>query len=136
MADLYLDIVSPSKSVFQGIIKSVTVPGTKGRFQILINHAPIVSTFEIGMIRVDLNNKSDYYATGGGTVEVLDNQITLLADSIELTEDIDVDRAMNAKKRAEERLASKSADINVLRAQAALQRALNRLSIKDKYLKN
>lgn len=135
MSELYLDIVTPSKSVFQGNIKSITVPGSKGRFQVLINHAPIVSTFDIGMIKIDFpNNHSDYYSTGGGTIEVLNNKITLLADSIELVQDIDVDRALKAKQRAEERLATKTNEINVTRAQAALARAINRLNIREKYL--
>jgi F-type H+-transporting ATPase subunit epsilon len=134
MAELYLDIVTPSKSVFLGNIKSITVPGSKGRFQVLVNHAPIVSTFDIGMIKVDFQNShSDYYATGGGTIEVLDNKITLLADSIELVGDIDVDRALKAKQRAEERLANKTNEINIARAQAALARAVNRLNVREKY---
>lgn len=132
--ELNIDIVTPSKSIFKGEIKSITVPGTKGRFQVLKNHAPIVSTFEIGMIKVELlNSTNKYYATAGGTIEVLENEIVVLADSIELVNDIDVDRAEKAKERAEERLANKSLDIDIARAQAALARAVNRLNIRAKY---
>ncbi len=135
MAELNLDIITPSKSVFKGEVKSITVPGTKGRFQVLKNHAPIISTLEIGMIKVDLNDsKSNYYSTTGGTIEVLNNQIIVLADSIELVDEIDEDRAAKAKQRAEERLANKNSDTNITRAQAALARAINRLSVKKKYL--
>ncbi len=134
MAELFLDIVTPSKSVFKGNVKSITVPGSKGRFQVLVNHAPIISTFEIGMIKVDLpDNTSAYYSTGGGTIEVLNNNITVLADSIELVSDIDVDRALKAKQRAEERLANRTSEINIERAQAALARAINRLNVREKY---
>jgi F-type H+-transporting ATPase subunit epsilon len=134
MTELNLDIVTPSKSVFKGIIKSITVPGTNGRFQVLKNHAPIVSTFEVGMVKVDLpDSKEYYYATAGGTIEVLDNEIIVLADSIELVNEIDVERAEKAKQRAEERLASKTSDINIFRAEAALERALNRLNVWNKY---
>jgi F-type H+-transporting ATPase subunit epsilon len=134
MTELNLDIVTPSKSVFKGIIKSITVPGTNGRFQVLKNHAPIVSTFEVGMVKVDLpDSKENYYATAGGTIEVLDNEIIVLADSIELVNEIDVERAEKAKQRAEERLASKTSDINIFRAEAALERALNRLNVWNKY---
>jgi len=134
MSELNLEIVTPSKSAFSGGIKSLTVPGTKGRFQVLKNHAPIISTFDIGMIKVDLpDGKSDYYATAGGTIEVLDNKVLVLADSIEEVSEIDEVRALKAKQRAEERLIEKNSDINIARAQAALARANNRLQIKEKY---
>jgi len=134
MSELNLEIVTPSKSAFSGEIKAITVPGTKGRFQVLKNHAPIISTFEIGMIKVDLtDNKSDYYATAGGTIEVLDNKVLVLADSIEQVSEIDEERALKSKQRAEERLIEKKSDINLARAQAALARANNRILVKEKY---
>lgn len=134
MSELILEIVTPSKSAFSGEIKSITVPGTKGRFQVLKNHAPIISTFEIGMIKVDLpDGKSDHYATAGGTIEVLDNKVIVLADSIELVSEIDEERAIKAKQRAEERLAEKKSDLNIVRAQVALARAINRINVREKY---
>ena len=136
MAELNLEIVTPSKSAYNGEIKSITVPGSKGRFQVLKNHAPIISTLEIGMIKVDLpDGKANYYSTAGGTIEVLDNKVIVLADSIELVSEIDEERALQARRRAEERLAEKKSEINVARAQAALSRALNRINIKEKYNK-
>lgn len=135
MTELNLDIVTPSKSVFKGEIKSITVPGTLGSFQVLKNHAPIVSTFEIGLVKVELqDSKINYYATAGGTIEVLDNEIIVLADSIELLSEIDAERADQAKERAAERLANKTSEVNIIRAQAALARAMNRLSLREKYL--
>lgn len=133
MSELFLEIISPAKQVFSGQIKSITVPGTKGRFQVLKNHAPIISTFEIGMIKVELNDKRKYFATAGGTIEVLDNKVLVLADSIESSDEIDLDRAMKAKERAEKRLSEKSREIDVERAQAALARALNRIKVKENY---
>lgn len=134
MSELHLEIVTPSKSAFGGEIKSITVPGTKGRFQVLKNHAPIISTFDIGMIKVDLQDgKSNYYATAGGTIEVANNKILLLADSIELVSEIDEERALKAKQRAEQRLLEKKSEINLARAQAALARANNRIQVREKY---
>ena len=105
MSELYLEIVTPSKSAFSGDIKSITVPGTKGRFQVLKNHAPIISTIDVGMIKVDLlDGKANYYSTAGGTIEVLDNKVIILVDSIELISEIDEERALKAKQRAEEQL--------------------------------
>jgi len=135
MAELYLEIITPSKIVYKNNILSVTIPGTLGSFQILKNHAPIISTFEIGMIKIQETKDSiKYFATGGGTVEVLNNKILVLADSLEAVEDIDVDRAKAARQRAEERLARKS-DIDIERAKAALARATNRLGLFEKYIR-
>lgn len=133
MSELFLEIISPSRQVFSGEIKSITVPGTKGRFQVLRNHAPIISTFEVGMIRVDLKEKPKYFATAGGTIEVLNNKVLVLADSIESADEIDIDRALKAKERAEKRLSEKRPDIDVERAQAALARAMNRIRVKETY---
>lgn len=134
MAELNLEIVTPSKSAFSGEIKSITVPGSKGRFQVLKNHAPIISTFDVGMIKVELpDGKPNHYSTAGGTIEVLDNKVLVLADSIELVSEIDEERALKAKQRAEERLVAKTSDINIARAEAALARAINRISLKEKY---
>ncbi|HKI79184.1 MAG TPA: ATP synthase F1 subunit epsilon [Ignavibacteriaceae bacterium] len=137
MAELNLNIVTPSKTIFSGEIKSITVPGTVGGFQILKNHAPIISTLEIGVIKIEmLNGNIEFYATGGGTIEVKDNNIELLADSIEKSDEIDIERAKAAKARAEKRLAEKTNDktIDVMRAEEALARAANRLAIYEKYL--
>jgi len=135
MAELYLEIISPLRIIYNGNILSVTIPGTLGSFQVLKNHAPLLSTFDIGLVKIkESESSTKYFSTGGGTVEVLNNKILVLADSLEAVEDIDVDRAKAAKRRAEERLARKS-DIDIERARAALARALNRLSLAEKYIR-
>jgi len=136
MAELNLNIVTPSKQIFSGEIKSITVPGTVGNFQVLKGHAPIISTLEIGVIKIELASETSFYATGGGTIEVKNNEILLLADSIEKCEDIDIERAKAAKERAQKRLEAKGEDktIDVERAELALKKANNRLEIYDKYL--
>ncbi len=129
MKEIYIEIITPSKSVYKGEIKSLTVPGTSGNFQVLFNHAPILSTFEIGKIKLsDTNDKEIEYATSGGTVEVNDNKILILADSVETAEEIDIERAKKAIERAKERLATRGkGDVDILRAELALQRAVNRM---------
>ncbi|MCZ7613080.1 MAG: ATP synthase F1 subunit epsilon [Ignavibacteriaceae bacterium] len=107
MAILNLEIITPEKPVFNDYIESVTIPGTLGSFQILKDHAPLLSSFEVGVIKVKKNSADSFYTTSGGTVEVNQNQILVLADSIEKISDIDVDRAEQARKRAEERLRKK-----------------------------
>lgn len=134
MSELNLEIITPEKPVFKDQIEAVTIPGTLGSFQILKDHAPLISSFEVGVIKVNKSAAETYYTTSGGTVEVNHNNVLVLADSIEKISDIDVDRAEQAKKRAEERLQRKNeAEIDEARAKAALSRALNRLNAVKKY---
>ena len=134
MAGLKLEIVTPSKITFSGEVKSITIPGVEGSFQVLINHAPILSIFEIGLIKVKLDaDKVLYFATGGGTVEVLNNNISVLADSLEPVEAIDLERAKRALERARRRLEERGPETDLDRAQA-LKRAINRIQIVEKYL--
>jgi len=134
MAELTLEIITPEKPIFKDQIEAVTIPGSLGGFQILKDHAPLISSFEIGVIKVKKANAETYYTTAGGTVEVNKNQVLVLADSIEKITDINVDRAEQAKKRAEERLQKKhEANIDEARAKAALNRALNRINAVKKY---
>ncbi len=126
-----LEVITPSKAAYKGKVKSVTVPGTQGNFQILENHAPIISSLEIGVIKiVEEDGKSLVFATSGGTVEVVENKITVLAETFESKDEIDAKRAEEAKRRAEERLAKRKIEkIDSLRAELALKRAINRLKI-------
>lgn len=128
MKELSLEIITPSKQAFSGKVKSITVPGTAGSFQVLFNHAPLLSTFEIGKIKLeDLEGKEIEFATSGGTVEVTENKILILADSLESKEEIDINRAKQAYDRAKERLANRAKEVDSMRAEGALARAINRL---------
>ncbi len=135
MAELNLEIVTPDKPIFNEVVESITVPGTMGSFQILINHAPLISTFDVGVVTVNSGSEPAYFSTSGGTVEVNNNKVLVLADSIEPIDQIDLDRAEEAKERAEEKLKRKKEEnVNEERAAAALKRALNRISAKEKYI--
>lgn len=128
-----LDIVTPARTVYSGDVQSFTAPGVVGSFQVLFNHAPLLSSIGIGEVKVtDTSGSTSRFATSGGFVEVKSNKVILLAESAERSSDIDVPRAQKAKMRAEERLAKKSKEVDVERAQAALSRALNRLKIAAK----
>ena len=134
MSELNLEIITPEKPIFKDQIDAVTIPGTLGGFQILKDHAPLISSFEIGVIKIQKASSDTYYTTAGGTVEVNKNKVLVLADSIEKVEQIDKDRAEQAKERAEERLRKKhEEDIDEARARGALNRALNRLNAVKKY---
>lgn len=134
MPEINLEIITPEKVTFKDTVESVTVPGTQGSFQVLKDHAPLMSTIEIGIIKINKNDGTSFFTTGGGTVEVLNNKVLILADSVEMIENIDVNRAELAKKRAEERLARKQEEkIDIVRAEASLQRAINRIKAIEKY---
>jgi len=134
MSELNLEIITPEKPIFRDQIEAVTIPGTLGSFQILKDHAPLISSFDTGVIKVKKASVESFYTTSGGTVEVNKNSVLILADSIEKISDIDIDRAEQAKRRAEERLQKKhEANIDEARAKAALNRALNRINAVKKY---
>lgn len=129
MKELNVEIITPSRSAYSGKVKSISLPGTLGNFQVLFNHAPLLSTFEIGKIKiVGLDDKETEYATSGGTVEVLTNKILVLADSFESKDEIDIERAERSLQRAKDRIANRNKEkIDEIRAEASLRRAMNRL---------
>jgi F-type H+-transporting ATPase subunit epsilon len=124
-----LDIVTPTKTVYSGEVQSFSAPGVEGGFQVLYNHAPLLAAISVG--RVKLTNavgQEFHYATSGGFVEVKNNNVILLAETAERSDEIDVRRAEEAKQRAGERL-QKREEIDEERARAALVRAMNRIKI-------
>ena len=128
-----LQIITPGRVVFQDEASSVSAPGTQGGFQILYNHAPFISTIEVGEIKVRNKNGNDLvYATGGGFVEVKENNVVVLAESAELAGEIDVPRAKAANARAMQRLQSKDPGIDIERARLSMMRSLNRLRVTSK----
>jgi len=135
MAELNLEIITPEKIIYKDSVDSVTVPGTKGLFQVLKDHAPLMSTIEIGVITIMKNDENTHFTTAGGTIEVLNNIVLVLADSVEVIENIDIDRAERAKTRAEENIKKKNEEeIDFVRAELALKRAINRINAREKYI--
>lgn len=125
-----LEIVTPQKIVFNDVVQSFTAPGTIGSFQVLYNHAPLLSSIIIGPVKiVDKRGDALHYATSGGFVEVRENHVVALAETAERSDQIDADRARAARDRALKRLAEKKAETDLARARAALARALNRLKV-------
>ncbi len=128
-----LDIVTPTRVVFQGEATSVSAPGLSGSFQILYNHAPLLSAIGIGILKVKESDGRDVlYSTSGGFVEVKDNAVVVLAESVEREDEIVLQRAKAAHARALQRIESRNAEIDYERARAALMRAMNRLKVAEK----
>ncbi|KGP77253.1 ATP synthase F0F1 subunit epsilon [Desulfosporosinus sp. Tol-M] len=123
-----LQIVSPEGNVLKEEVEFVILPGEAGELGILPHHTALISGLKIGVIRYTLNSTVKRAAVAGGFVEVVDNSAIVLAETAELSEDIDIARAMEAKERAQKRLAALSSDTDVQRAELALRRAIARLS--------
>ncbi|MBU0558417.1 MAG: F0F1 ATP synthase subunit epsilon [Bacteroidetes bacterium] len=139
MKEIKLDVITPARAVFSGNVKSITLPGTLGNFQILYNHAPLMSSLEVGVAKIlDSEDKTHIFSTSGGTVEVSNNKVIVLAETFERPEDIDVERAKEAKERAKLRISKKSKEeaVDLARAEVALKRAINRLKLSSKYNPN
>ena len=126
---VHLDIVTPDRFFFSEDVEMVIVRGIEGDIGILKDRAPITTPLRIGKIRIFQDKKERVASVVEGYVSVLDNVVTVVTDAAEWPDEIDVERAEEAKKRAEERLKSKKEGIDVLRAELALKRAINRLNI-------
>jgi F-type H+-transporting ATPase subunit epsilon len=125
-----LEVVTPTGAVVNDDVDIVNAPGYGGDFGVLANHAPFLSTVKIGLLSFQQGSKRENLMISGGFCEVSNNKITFLVESAEYGTQIDVDRAMKAKERAEKRLAQaaqQSESVNRARAEAALQRALARI---------
>jgi F-type H+-transporting ATPase subunit epsilon len=123
-----LEVITPERTVLSTQAVSVSAPGIEGGFQVLFEHAPLLSALETGRVVVRLTDGTDQvYATSGGFLEVRDNTVLLLLESAERPQDIDVQRAEAARDRARKRLTDRPPDVDAVRAEAALHRALNRL---------
>lgn len=128
-----LEIIAPDKVVFRSEATSLTAPGVDGLFQVLYNHAPLLAQLGIGPMTVKTSDGRDaHFAVSGGFVEVRDNHVVVLVDTVEAAREIDVSRADAAKDRAWNRLHNRSQDTDVDRAQLALLRALNRIRVAGK----
>jgi F-type H+-transporting ATPase subunit epsilon len=128
---LRLDIVTPHGLVLSEDVDEVTAAGTEGEFGVLPGHVPFITTLKVGMLILRKDNKTEYVFVNSGYAEVSPDKVVILADSAERAEDIDVERALAAKKRAEERLAQ-AEKYDFGRATAALERASIRIQIAEK----
>ncbi|MCK9294783.1 MAG: F0F1 ATP synthase subunit epsilon [Desulfobulbaceae bacterium] len=132
---IHLEVVTPSGPIVSDDVDIVSAPGYGGDFGVLANHAPFLSTIKIGSLIYKKDGRDNYLMVSGGFCEVSNNKITFLVESAEAGQQIDVDRALRAKERAEKRLAeakTQAEKINTTRAQAALQRAIARLKVAEK----
>jgi F-type H+-transporting ATPase subunit epsilon len=126
---LTLEIVTPDRSLVSERVDEVELPGAHGYFGVLPGHTPLLATLKVGELWYRKGSEKFYLSIAFGFAEVLPEGVTVLADLAERPEDIDVARAEAARKRAEERLAKPSGDIDFERARIALTKSLIRLQV-------
>ena len=129
MAKLRLEIVTAERVVYSEDIDILVAPGIDGELGILPSHAPLLTMLNPGEIRVVKDGEEIYMAVSGGFLEVLGNKATILADTAEDAEEIDIERAEAALKRAQESVASAPADMDMQRALTSMRRSQARLSV-------
>ncbi|HAL17604.1 MAG TPA: ATP synthase F1 subunit epsilon [Anaerolineaceae bacterium] len=125
---IHCEIVSQDRIVFQGDVDIVVVPGVEGVMGILPNHSPLLSTLQYGIITIRQKNQEEYFTVAGGVVEVTGSQVTILANAAENVDEINIQRAEDARQRAESSL--KEAGAAKPEDQAALQLALKRSTLR------
>lgn len=129
MAGTYeMRIVSPEGNVLQEEIEFCILPGEFGELGILPHHAPLIASLQAGVLRYTKDNSIKRVAISGGFAEVADNAVSVLAETAEPADLIDLERARAAKERAENRLANRSEDTDIKRAEIALRKAVARIS--------
>ena len=131
--NIRLEVVTPEKSVVSDEARIVMAPGGLGEFGVLAGHTPFMTSLKVGTVRYeDSNGTERYIFVSGGFAEALPDRVTVLADSAERRQDIDLDRAKDALQRAEDRLARAGDDtVDYARARAALIRAINRVRLAE-----
>jgi F-type H+-transporting ATPase subunit epsilon len=127
-----LRIVTPYREVVMEDVNEAQVPGKEGYLGILPLHAPLISELKVGEITYRRGREATHLAVSGGFVEVLPDQVTILAETAERAEEIDVARAQAAKDRAEKLLHAAHPDTNIDMASVALERALIRLQVASR----
>ncbi|HVL68494.1 MAG TPA: F0F1 ATP synthase subunit epsilon [Vicinamibacterales bacterium] len=131
-SSIELQIVTPDRLILREQVDEVQIPGTEGYFGVLPGHTPFLATVGAGEMWYRKGQEKTYTMISGGFAEVLPDRVTLLATVAERAEDIDVRRAEAARQRAEQRLAQPPPDLDYERARLALQKAIARIDVASR----
>lgn len=132
-ARFLLEVVTPHRLVLSQDVEEITAPGVEGEFGVLSGHTPFFTTLKVGGVMYRTEKEPRYMAVTWGFVEVLPDRVTILAETAELAQEIDVERATRAKERAEKMLKSLSPeDREFYASMGALERAINRLTVASR----
>jgi F-type H+-transporting ATPase subunit epsilon len=133
MTDTFqLEIVTPEKMVVKDVAEEMQIPGKNGYLGILPGHAPLITELAVGEITYRHGGETHYLSVAWGFAEVLPDKVTVLAETCERADEIDVQRAQESRQRAEERLKSGKTEVDYPRAEVALQKAETRLDVAEK----
>jgi F-type H+-transporting ATPase subunit epsilon len=132
MADTFqLEIVTPEKKVIDTAVTEIQIPGKNGYLGVLPGHAPLITELAVGEITFRADAKEHRLAVAWGFAEVLPDKVTILAETAERPSDIDAGRARQSKERAEQRLSSGDTNVDVERSLNALRKAETRLEVAE-----
>ena len=126
---IHLEIVTAERQVYSEDVDIVIAPGIDGELGILPRHSPLLTVLKPGEIRVRKGGEESSIAVSGGFLEVLGNKVTILADTAEYAEEIDLERAEEALKRAQERVAASPTDMGLERAVASVRMSQARVKV-------
>ena len=132
MAELHIKVLMPNIQKVDTVIDRVILPGIEGDFEVLDGHTPLITKLRSGILKIYKNGKPDLYAIHDGFVTVENNEILILSENCENKNEISLDRATQAKERAEKRMSqttSAESEIDYRRAEIALKKALTRIEI-------
>jgi F-type H+-transporting ATPase subunit epsilon len=130
---LQLEIVTPEKLAYQGEVDSVQLPGSEGELGVLPHHAPLVSTLGAGELRLRKGTEDEFFAIVGGFLQVLPDKVVVMAETADMASEIDLEKAQEARRQAEQALESgyvEGADLAA--ARASLQAALLRIRVAER----
>jgi F-type H+-transporting ATPase subunit epsilon len=129
---LTLEIVTPDRSVVTQRVDEVEIPGAEGYFGVLPGHTPLLAMLKVGELWYRKGNETFYLSIAFGFAEILPDRVTILAEIAERPDEIDVARAEAAKRRAEERIATPSVDVDFERARIALLKSIVRIQVSTR----
>lgn len=133
--NIKLKIITPEKTVYEGVINQITLPVSDGEVTILPNHRSYIASLKAGEIYLKVSNEDVYMAVSGGFIEFNQNNLVVLADTAERAEEIDIERAEQARKRAEELKKEKISvdDVDYALVVVAVEKAMARIKVAKRY---
>ncbi len=129
----YLEIIASDHKFYAGECEELVFPAIDGLYGVLPGHEPMVTAVDAGELKFRVGNEWQYVAISDGFAHILPKKVILIADTVELPEEIDIKRAHEAKLRAEEKLRQKQSILEYYQTQASLNRAMNRLKVTKKH---
>ena len=132
MNSFNLEILTPIRELDEGQVTYVRCPGLDGSFGVMANHREGIIALTVGEIKVTRDGKDEFLATSGGFAEIMKDKVKLLVESVETAAEIDADRAEKSLERATKRKSEQDSEMDDVRIEASLMRAINRLRVSKR----